>query len=681
MKISTPSILTGANIYGPKSVLVYRVDVNPNAGEPGTGVDPAFFTALFERLPALQKNIGELPGNWIEDRASLAHLFMLTAVEFQNTLGCEIEPGEVRQTSSAGVYDVIYGYENSASGSAAGYLAEALIQHLLPKGESATKDARRDFDFAATLTRFTDSHRRQVMGVEYRYLAKAARARDIPVEFLGNDLCLYGQGRYQMRRLKHFSDHTSHIAFALSSNKATTARMLSEIGLPVPEQQVVGSGKDAVTAAEAIGYPVVVKPLDSDFGLGVTVGLTDSKGVQAAFKRARQYRRGVIVESFIAGDDHRLLIVNGKMVAATVRVPAHVTGDGKHTIDELVEEMNRDPRRGEKGLKWIPQLEFDNETTRMLAEAGHSRETIPTAGEIVHMRTASNMAAGGTAIDVTDEVHPDNRRMAIWAAAALSIDVAGVDFITPDISKSYKELDGAICEVNTTPGLSPHVVAENIQRDVASPIIEAMYPPGAPSRIPTAVVVSNTGRTATARILAHILTQAGHVVGLSTRTGVLIDGAQIGEDIADPLARQRMIFRNPTADAAVFEISLEEIWQGGLGIEDCDVAAVLDVSDHISGELVTAAGVAVQASRHATVLNADDQRCAELADRAGPGQIILVGAHANPVAEINFEAMLDDDLSGEIRLSALFAASMAHYLGRPADEISDGLRSFDFRAL
>lgn len=712
MKISLTAKPVGANIYSAQSALIYSVDVHPHGGGRGAGLEPAFSSALFEQLPTLQSRIGELPRSWIQDRASLAHLFMLSAVELQNTLGCEIERGEVRPTSSAGIYDVIFGYENSSTGSAAGSVAEALIQHLLPEGESSKEDARPTFDFATALERFIQRHQSRVLSLEHRYVVNAARERGIPAEYLGNGLVLFGQGRFQMRRLKHFSDRTSHIAYVLSSDKQTTNHILSEIGLPVPEQQFVGSGDGAVETAEVMGYPVVVKPLDSDFGRGVSVDLNDAKGVRDAYKRARHYRRGVIVETVIPGSDHRLLVIDGELVAAAKRIPAHVTGDGAKTVKELVENVNRDPKRGAKGLNWLLRLEFDEETNRILAEAGYTHEAIPGAGEIVYLRSVSNLSAGGTSKDVTDQVHPDNRRMAIWAAAAIGIDVAGIDYITTDISRSYKEVGGGICEINTTPALSPHVAADGAQRDVAGPIIDALYPPGTPSRILTAVITGNTGRTATARMLAHVLTHAGHVVGLSTTDGVFIGGEQIGSSYVSDQSLTRMIFRNPTVDAAVFEISPHDLMRSGLGFDSCDVAAVLNAADRLSavdwdrrphifltatnetppiGEpdrnivdldgLGEAMGVVVKAARNISVINADDELCPGLADHAAADDVVLLGRKANPILEFDPLAGLRTDISEDKKRSALFAASMAHSLGRTEEEICEGLNSFDFDTL
>ena len=689
MKISTASTFIGPNIYSSKSAIKYGVDLSAYADSQKVILEPAFVHALLEHLPALENRIDDLPAEWNRNGASLAYLFMLVAIELQKSIGGDIGTGDVRPTSVPGLYHVIYGYEDAGTGLAAGGLAALLIQNLPLNRQPRTGNGGRGFDFARARENFVRTARRNVMNVEQRYVVDAARSRDIPVDRLGEGLFLFGQGRFQKRRFRHFSNQTSHIGFVLSSNKALTNRILGEIGLPVPQQRVVGTKGQAVVAATRIGYPVVVKPLDSDFGRGVSVGLKDAKSVGAAFDRARYYRQSVIVESFIAGDDHRLLIVDGQLVAAAKRTPARVIGDGSKTIEQLIEEANLNPWRGVKGLQWLPRLEFDDETNRMLAEAGYTPETVPDRGETVHLRNASNLASGGTSIDVTDKVHPDNRQLAILAAATIGIDVAGVDFITTDISQSYREIGGAICEINTTPGLNPHVAIEGRPRDIAGPIIDAMYPPGAPSRIPVAVITGLTGRTETARILAHILAQVGHFVGLSTSEGVSIDGVPTADGATTGGAAARMILRHPMVDAAVLEISPDALMRNGLGFDGCDVAAILDADSAASSgnstlssvDLVQALGVAVKAARNVTVINAADELCRNIANDANAGRVLLTGVQENVLSDIGLMDGWGDHTSDVYRRNVLFAATIAQCLGRSAEEIRNAVRSFVFDAL
>jgi cyanophycin synthetase len=571
MKISTASTFIGPNIFSTESAIKYTVDVGAEAGTGDGILTPSFLAALFEHLPALESKITQHPGIQQRDSASLARLFMLVAIELQHTVGCNIDAGDVQSTVSPNIYDVTYGYEDARVGLAAGGLAALLIQNLLPKATASPS-----FDFARAQEGFIRTARGKVMEIQYRYVIDVARARGIPVDYLGDGLSIFGQGRFRKLRLKHFSDQTSHVGFVLSSNKAVANRMLGAIGLPVPRQQVVGTKEQAVQAAKRIGYPVVVKPRDSDFGRGVSVGLHDAKSVTAAFDRAQQYRHSVLVESIIAGDDHRMLVINGKLIAAAKRQPAHVTGDGVKSIAELIEQINLSPWRGTVGLSWLPRLELDAETNRMLAEAGYTQESIPDLGKTVYLRSSANLSTGGTSTDVTDQVHPDNSQMAVLAATALGIDIAGVDFITTDISRSYRDIGGAICEVNTTPGFRPHIAVDSPPRDIAGPIIEAMYPPGTPYRIPIAVVTGLTGTADTARILAHILSHTGDAVGLATGDGVFVGGKPMSTRALAGQAAAHMILRNPTVDAAVFAVSPTALRQNGLGFDGCDVAAIVN---------------------------------------------------------------------------------------------------------
>ncbi len=269
--------------------------------------------------------------------------------------------------------------------------------------------------------------------------------------------------------------------------------------------------RDAISAASRIGYPVVVKPYNGNHGRGVSINLTDADQVIAAFHVAQAISRSVIVEKFIVGHDHRMLVVNGQLIAVSKRMPGHVVGDGQHTIAELVDEVNRDPRRGVGHEKVLTRIDFDYQAERLLEEHGLSRDSVPAAGQIVYLRTTANLSTGGTAEDVTDIVHPDNVEMAVRAISAIGLDVGGVDFLSPDISESYKDIGGAICEVNAAPGFRMHMAPSSGRpRDVAGPVLDMLFAPGSPSRIPIAALTGTNGKTTTARMLAHIMKLAGH---------------------------------------------------------------------------------------------------------------------------------------------------------------------------
>jgi cyanophycin synthetase len=315
-------------------------------------------------------------------------------------------------------------------------------------------------------------------------LLKAAEERGIPCSRLnGHCLIRLGYGRFQKRIQATLTSETRQIAVDLASDKEKTNLLLRDAGLPVPRQRKAYGVREAVRAAEQIGYPVVVKPLNSNHGQGISIKLTTPEQVEAAFERAREYSEAVLVEGYIAGADYRMLVVNGQLVAAARRVPAHVVGDGVHSIDELVEQVNQDPRRGVGHGNVLTRIEIDEMAERLLADQGYRRETVLHRGVTVCLRATANLSTGGTAIDVTDSVDPDNRDMAIRAIRAIGLDVAGVDFITTDIRASYRETGGAMCEVNACPGLRMHLApSEGLPRDVAGPIIDMLFPPGAPPR-------------------------------------------------------------------------------------------------------------------------------------------------------------------------------------------------------
>ena len=325
----------------------------------------------------------------------------------------------------------------------------------------------------------------------------------------------------------------------------------------------------------------------------------------------------------IEGFDHRMLVINGELTAVAKRVPGHVVGDGTQTIAQLVDEVNRDPRRGIGHEKVLTRIELDYQAERLLAAADYTAETVLKKGEIFYLRSTGNLSTGGTAIDMTDLVHPDNRDMAERAAKAIGLDVAGVDFITPDITKSYKDIGGAICEINAAPGFRMHVApTEGTPRDVAGPVIDTLFPPGTPARIPIASITGTNGKTTTTRMVAHIQKMTGRTVGLSTTDGVYIDGVRSVEgDMTGPMAA-KMILRDPTVDMAVLETARGGLLRAGLGYRTCNVGAVLNIAnDHLGlkgvntlEDLASVKRVVVEVARDCAVLNADDIHCLKMAD-------------------------------------------------------------------
>ena len=484
---------------------------------------------------------------------------------------------------------------------------------------------------AQALEQFDDRCEKTALDQSIRAVITEAGHRGIPWFRLGPGLrdVQFGQGRYQRRMRETLTSQESLLAATYSRDKALTLGLLSSVGLPVGMCAAVSGPDQAVTVAKTIGFPVVIKPTVGQKGTGVIIGLTTPDAVHQA---AKSLLRGgdLLVQSFLPGQDHRLLVVSGRFVAGARRDPAAVVGDGKRTIERLIEIANADPRRGKGFSKLMNNIVIDDELRRVLTEQGYALDSVPDQSRVVRLRLTANIATGGTAVDVTDSIHPDNVRLAERAALALGLNVAGVDFITPDINKSWREVGGGICEVNASVGLRPHWLANPLQ-DVVGAILNTIFPPGKDGRIPTALVTGSNGKTTTTRMLAHILRSAGHVVGAATTDGVLIDDEIIAEgDLAGPTGAS-LVLREPTVSAAVLETARGGVIKSGIYLDRCDVAALLNVDREqieIDGiqtldDMARLKKKVVETAREAVIVNAEDRRCMEIAHEFPIAQTVL----------------------------------------------------------
>ncbi|MCH8960264.1 MAG: ATP-grasp domain-containing protein [Bacteroidetes bacterium] len=482
MKILSTNVYGGPNQYAHFPVIRHVIDLGVLEEWPTMRLGQAFIDGLLAALPGLHEHgcSYRTPGGFVrrmtEDEGTwLGHVMEHLAIELQVVAGSDVSFGKTRSTGVPGQYNMIFQYKQREVGLEAGRLARDLLLHLLPEDLKAQlrDEIDPEFDFDEEHDAFIRYAQRRELGPSTTSLVKAAIERDIPWLRLNDySLIQFGHGKYQKRIQATITSETRHIAVEIASDKDDTNTLLLDLGLPVPEQELVYSEREALGAAQHIGFPVVVKPLDANHGRGVSINLNSDEEVVRAFAVAQSHgsSQAVLVESFITGFDHRMLVIGGKLIAVAKRMPGHVVGDGVHTVEALVEIVNSDPRRGIGHEKVLTKIELDVQAERLLDQKGYTRQSVLPEGEVMYLRSTANLSTGGTAIDLTDVVHPDNRDMAERAIQAIGLDVGGVDFLTDDITQSYKEIGGAIVEVNAAPGFRMHVApSEGTPRDVAGP--------------------------------------------------------------------------------------------------------------------------------------------------------------------------------------------------------------------
>ena len=732
MKILSTNIYVGPNVFARFPVIRHVIDLGILEDWPTRKLGKPFTNALVEALPGLKEHgcsfreEGGFIRRMTEDEGTwLGHVWEHVAIELQNIAGSDVTFGKTRSTGKKGQYNMVFQYLQRNVGREASELARTLILSLLPKElQSEINGVKADFNFEEARDEFIRYAQKFDFGPSTGSIVKAAEERDIPWLRLNEySLVQFGHGKYQKRIQATVTNETKHIAVEIASDKDDTNSLLNYLGLPVPIQKLVYSVKQAISQANRIGYPVVLKPLNANHGRGVSINLTTDEQVEVAFEQAqkRGTSRSVLVESFITGFDHRMLVVDGKLIAVAKRVPGHVKGDGKHTIQELVGIVNEDPLRGIGHEKVLTQIQIDQQAERLMSAKGYDVNTILKKDEILYLRSTANLSTGGTAIDLTDVVHPDNRSMAERAVKAIGLDVGGVDFLTDDITQSHRSIGGAIVEVNAAPGFRMHVApSKGEPRDVAGPVMDMLFPAESPSRIPIAAITGTNGKTTTTRMLAHIMKTAGHTVGYTTTDGVYIDGhVTVKGDMTGPQSAQ-MVLRDPDVDMAVLETARGGLLRSGLGYERSDVSACLNVSaDHLGlrgidtvEQLAEVKRVVVEVATDTAVLNADDEHCLKMADytkaehlcyvtmnpahqlvkqhiQAGGRAVVLEkgingdmitfydkGAHIPLLWTHLIPATLEGKAVHNVQ-NAMFAAALAFSLGKDLDDISHGLRTFN----
>jgi cyanophycin synthetase len=729
MRILDRSVYVGPSLYAHFPVIRLDLDLGELEQWPTGRLGGGFVDALAAALPGLAEHgcsyrepgglfrrMREGDGTW------LGHVLEHVGIELQNLAGEEVTFGKTRSTGTPGVYTVVYEYAQRDEGIAAGELALRLIASLLPDPLRPADAVPADWSWTEARDEFIRFAQRRALGPSTASLVRAAERQGIPwLRLNDQSLVQLGHGKYQQRIQATVTSRTSHIAVELASDKEETNKILATLGLPVPKQELVQSETQAVRAARRIGMPVVTKPYNGNHGRGISIRLMTEEEVAQGYRIAAEHSRSVVVETFVEGDDHRLLVVNGELVAATRRTPGHVVGDGVHTITQLIDSVNQDPRRGVGHEKVLTRLELDAQAQKMLGIAGLTAESVPAAGQAVYLRSTANLSTGGTATDVTDVIHPDNREMAERAVRAIGLDVGGVDFLSKNITESYRTIGGGICEVNAAPGFRMHVApSEGKGRDVAAPVISMLFPPGTPTRVPIAAITGTNGKTTTSRMLAHLAKMAGYTPGLTTTDGVYIDGQRtVQGDMTGPVSA-RMVLADPQIDIAILETARGGLIRAGMGVNEVNVGAVLNVqSDHLGlkgidtlEQLGEVKRIVVEVATDCAVLNADDPVVLKMSGYTEAKNLCYVtlnpqhtfvrehiraGGRACALeAGVNGQMITLYDRGGHIPLlwthlipatlegramhnvqNAMFAAAMAFSLGIKLDAIRQGLRTFD----
>jgi cyanophycin synthetase len=733
MRVLEKAVYRGPHLYSATPMIRLQVDLGSLEDWPTSRL-PGFTTGLISALPGVADHgcSYKVPGGFrkrLEAGTWLGHVAEHVALELQTLAGTPVSRGKTRSVKDRpGVYNVMFAYRHEDVGLAAGYAALRLVASLLPaplQGLVGVPGADQPFDLSEALRELSDLARKARLGPTTAALVAEAERRDIPVTRLNDQSLLrLGWGSRQKIMRASITGDTSLIAVETAGDKSLAKTLLAAAGIPVPKGAVVLSADDAVTEAARLRGPVVTKPLDGNHGRGVTLDLTTPEAVRWGFEQARRHGRRVIVEQQFRGRDYRVLVIDRKVVAVAERQPAQVTGDGARSVEALIAEVNADPRRGVGHEAVMTRIVVDDHVRERLEREGLTLQSVPEAGRVVQLRSTANLSTGGSAIDCTDLIHPANAMIARRAAAVVGLDIAGIDFLTPDIAKSAFEEGGGIVEINAAPGFRMHLEpSQGAKRDVARPVLDMLFPRQRSARIPLVAVTGTNGKSTTVRMVAQILARRGLNVGFTNTSGVYVGGERIYKGDASGPISARMVLGDPTVDVAVLETARGGILREGLGFDRCDVGCVLNVSeDHLGlkgidtvEELAAVKSVVTESvsRRGLSVLNGDDPLTLRIA-RHARGRIAYFSLRGGPdlpahlqkhVAEGGLAAVLEPTirggelviLEGETRrpvisldavpatlggrarfnvANALAAALISTGLGVPVDSIAAGLASF-----
>ncbi len=581
MKILELRALRGPNYWSVNrhKLIVMVLDIEDMEQRPTNKVDGFLgrLEAMFPTMYGHRCSVGS-PGGFFErvkEGTWMGHVIEHIALEIQTLAGMDVGFGRTRGYGEEGVYNVVFTYMEAEVGryaaKASVRIAEALIE-----GKA--------YDLADDIQEMREIREEVRLGPSTGSIIEEAESRGIPwIRLNKYSLCQLGYGINQKRIQATVSSQTSNIGVEIACDKEDTKYLLEQAEVPVPKGEIVRSEAGLKDAVDYIGYPLVLKPISGNHGRGITTNILNWEDALTAFEAAKNVSRSVIVEKYITGDDYRLLVIDFKLVAASVRTPAHVVGDGKSTIQALIDQVNADPNRGYGHEKILTMIDVNDLTLGILKENGKKLTSVLKKGEVLNLKDTANLSTGGTAEDVTDIVHPYNIFMAERIARIIDLDICGIDIMTTDIGQPLPETGGAVLEVNAGPGFRMHLApATGLPRNVAGHVIDMLYPSGSNSRIPIVAVAGTNGKTTTTRLIAHIAKMRGHKVGYTTTDGVYIQNRLLMSGDCTGPASAEFVLKDPTVDFAVLESARGGLLRAGLGFKQCDIGIVTNVSaDHL----------------------------------------------------------------------------------------------------
>lgn len=624
MKILKTQVLRGPNVWSNyrNKLIQVRLDLEEMENFPTDKIE-GFADRLKKMFPTMiehECSEGERGGffNRVERGTWLGHVMEHLALEIQSLAGMNTGYGRTRETAVKGVYNLVFAYEFEEAGlyaaKAAFRIVEALSQNLA-------------YDISEDIQELDTLRRRNTLGPSTLSIVREAEKRGIPWTRLGkNSKIQLGYGAKQKQFQATMTCNTSNAAVNIAGDKDDTKILLRKYMIPVPDGDICNSLEGLKTIIDAIGFPLVIKPLNGNQGKGATIGVADIQAAAVALEEAQIYSRHVIVEKFIEGSDFRLLVINGKFVAAAKRIPAHVIGNGQSMINELISEVNRQPGRGDGHESALTKIKVDNDTLVQLEKYNYTLDSVAAKDEIVYLKSTANLSTGGTAEDMTDAIHPENIFLAERVAKIIGLDICGIDVMAANISEPMRETGGAVLEVNAAPGFRMHLEpSKGKSRNVAKAVVDMLYPENSESTVPLFAVTGTNGKTTTTRLLAHIAQSSGYNPGYTTTDGIYIGGYKIQEGDTTGPASGGLVLRDPTVDFAVLETARGGLLRAGLCFDHCDVGIITNIKeDHLGlndietlKDLAKVKAVVARSVKKTgwAILNAEDRYCRIIADQ------------------------------------------------------------------